>query len=387
MIYLDNGATSFPKPKTVIDAAMENLTVALGTPGRGTHEAAAVAAESVASVRRAVAKFFGILEDYRVIFTYSATDALNMALKGFLNSGDHVLMSHMEHNSVLRPLKGLERDGVITLDIIATDDSGYLDMDDLQKKLRNKKTKLVCVSHGSNVTGAVQNAREIGRIVREQGAYFLLDAAQSAGVVPISQEEDFIDLLAFAGHKGLFGLQGTGCLILGSRIRGLRPFREGGTGFDSQSETQPVNWPEAFEAGTHNVLGITSMGCGIKFINETGMEKIAQVESEHLKALWEGMGEYDNITLYGPKPYEERVAVLSFNLRGWAPEDVGGVLNVNHGIITRTGLHCSPLAHKRLGTFPEGSVRVSPGYFNDTKDIKEFLKVIETMATIDVPWY
>lgn len=387
MIYLDNAATSFPKPKIVIDAGMANLTAAIGTPGRGLHEAAAVAAESVDSVRRAVAKFFGILEDYRVIFTYSATDALNMGLKGFLNSGDHVLISNMEHNSVLRPLKGLERDGVITTDIVAADDNGYLDIDDLQKKLRFKKTKLVCVSHGSNVTGAIQNAREIGRIVRAEGAYFLLDAAQSAGVAPIHQEEDFIDLLAFAGHKGLYGLQGTGCLLLGSRIRGLRPFREGGTGFDSMSETQPVNWPEAFEAGTHNVLGINSIGCGLKFINDTGMEKIAQAENEHLKALWEAMGEYENITLYGPKPHDSRVAVLSFNLKGWEPEDVGGVLNINHGIITRTGLHCSPLAHKRLGTFPAGSVRVSPGYFNDTKDIKDFLKVIETMATIDVPWY
>lgn len=386
-IYLDNAATTFPKPPNVIKAVTEALQKPMGSPGRGNHEAAFVASGAVEGTRRAVAKFFGLLEDYRVIFTYSATDALNMAIKGFLNAGDRVLISAVEHNSVLRPLKGLERDGKITLDIVACDSKGYIDKDDLRKKLRENKTRLVCVSHASNVTGALQDAAEIGQIAREEGAYFLLDAAQTAGVVDIKPERDNVDFLAFAGHKNMFGLQGTGCLLLGSRIFGLRTLREGGTGFNSESETQPVNWPEAFESGTHNVPGIISLGEGIKFINETGIDLIATSEAAKLEKIYNALSEYGNVTLYGPRADEKRVALLSFNIKGWESADVGSILNNNHGVITRSGLHCSGLAHKLLGTSPEGAIRLSPGYFTGADEIEEFIDIIQTIATIDVPWY
>lgn len=338
------------------------------------------------AVRKGFIDFFNLLEDFRIIFTYSATDALNMALKGFLNKGDHVVITSTEHNSVSRPLKAMARDGIISLDIAPCDRYGYVIIDEF-KKLVTEKTKLAVVCHSSNVTGALQPVETLGQIVREKGGYLLLDAAQTAGIVPIDMRNMPVDMLAAAGHKSLYGLQGTGILVLGERIFKLRPFREGGTGFDSSSEYQPVNWPEAFEAGTHNVPGIISMGEGLKFINETGIKNIAERELYHIERLWEYLSHFDNITLYGPKPDMARTAVLSFNVSGWDAEDVGAVLNQNYDIQTRSGLQCSPLTHQFLGTFPQGTVRLSPGYFTTDKDIDTFCNAIRRIAQVDVPVY
>lgn len=387
--YLDNAATSFPKPPQALERVFEVISNGVGTPGRGTHEITAKANDDVLVVRKRLAKFFGVLEDYRVVFTYSATDALNMALKGFLKDGDHVIISSMEHNSVLRPLRGLEQDGKISLDIISCDKKGYIDTEELYGKI-NEKTRLVVVSHASNVTGAVQPIKEIGEVVRSKGAYFLVDAAQTAGVLPLHLGEQNIDLLVFAGHKGMYGLQGTGGLIIGERIEGLRPWREGGTGFNSKSETQPVNWPEAFEAGTHNLPGILSLGEGLTFIEETGLDAIAEKELEHFRYLWEKLSMNEEVILYGPSPDENRVAVLSFSIKGWDPEDIGGMLSQNYEVFVRTGLHCAPLAHKTIGTYGDdgvGTVRVSPGYFTTNKELKEFLRAIKNITSTKVGWY
>lgn len=386
MIYLDNAATSFPKPENVTKKVMEILSLGIGTPGRGNHISAAKATLGVNEVRGKFRDFFNLLEDFRIIFTYSATDALNMAIKGFLNKGDHVVITHTEHNSVSRPLKAMERDGFISLDIAPCNEEGYVIIDEF-KKLITDKTKLVVVNHGSNVTGAVQPIEELGQIVREKGSYLLLDAAQTAGVVPIDMRNMPIDMLAAAGHKSLYGLQGTGVLVLGERIFKLRPFREGGTGFDSQSECQPVNWPEAYESGTHNVTGIISMGEGLNFINDTGIKNIAERELSHVARLYEYLSRFDNIKIYGPAPDKPRTAVLSFNILGWEAEDVGVVLNQNYDIHTRAGLQCSPLTHQFLDTFPVGTVRVSPGYFTTEKDIDNFCNAIRRIAQVDVPVY
>jgi cysteine desulfurase family protein len=386
MIYLDNAATSFPKPQAVIDTVTTALTKGCGTPGRGLHEYAVKASGAVGLTRRAVARFFGVFEDFRVVFTYSATDALNTVIKGFVNEGDHVLMSSMEHNSVSRPLLGMAADKKISLDIVQCDSLGYMDLEDLKSRLR-PETRLVVVNHASNVTGTLQDAEKIGEIVREHGAYLLLDAAQTAGRLPIDVEAMKVDFLAAAGHKGLFGTQGTGILILGSRVKGLRPFREGGTGFDSLSELQPVSWPEAYESGTHNVPGILSIGAGVGFINDTGIEEIASKEARHLRRIWERLEQFENIRLYGPKPGMPRVPVLSFNIVGWEPGDVGDLLNLNHGISSRTGLQCAPLAHKIIGTHPEGTVRVSPGYFNTDDEVESFLEAVTLIAEVAVPEY
>lgn len=385
MIYLDNAATTFPKPQSVIDVVNYTMVHGLGTPGRGTHETALKAGDRVNLVRRKMQKFFGMLEDYRIVFTYSATDALNTVLKGYLNEGDHVIISTMEHNSVSRPTIRMAQEKFISLDIADADEHGYINIDDLKSKFK-ANTKLVAISHGSNVTGAVQDIKTITEIAHEHGASILVDVAQTVGVIPINVRELGIDFLAFSGHKGIMGTQGTGGLVIGERIRNLRPFREGGTGFDSESETQPVNWPEAYESGTPNVIGILSMGEGLDFINETGIENIANKELAFIDKIYKDLNEMKNITIHSPAPdRKDRIAVLSFTLDGWDSTDVGDVLNLNHGIHVRCGLHCSPLAHKRLGTFPEGTVRVSPGYFTTDADVNNFIDAVKMLALTDVP--
>ncbi len=385
MPYLDNAATTFPKPEQVTEAVRNWLESGAASPGRGAHSFARRSDDAVGAVRKSLARFFGVRDAYRLIFCCSATDALNMALKGFLDEGDHVLISSMEHNSVLRPLRGMEKKGLITLEIVSCDGTGLLDPNDVMSRF-NERTKLVVVSHASNVTGTIQPAAAIGRAVRERGAFFLLDAAQTAGILPIDVEEDCIDMLAFSGHKGLFGLQGTGCLALGSRIKALRPWREGGTGVNSLSETQPREWPDAFEAGTPNMPGIVSMSEGLAFIESVGLDTIRQKEMEHCAEIWRVLSSLKSVELYGLPPGDGRIAVVSFNIRGWEPDDVGNVLTHNHDVHVRTGLQCSPLAHQTLGTHPDGAVRISPGWFTTHEDIRQALRAIRAVAETLVPY-
>ncbi|NTU43504.1 MAG: aminotransferase class V-fold PLP-dependent enzyme [Nitrospirales bacterium] len=384
MIYLDNAATTFPKPERVAGALTSWITTGMTTPGRGNHAQALRSADAVGRVRRSLARFFGLANENRLVFCCSATDALNLGIKGFLKEGDHVLISSMEHNSVLRPLRGMEADGRINLEILPCDRFGYLDPVEVSKRW-NRRTRLVVLSHASNVTGAVQPVAEIGRIVRERGGYLLVDAAQTAGILPVSLEGLQADMLAFSGHKGLFGLPGTGCLAVGERIGSLRPWREGGTGFNSLSETQPQEWPEAYEAGTPNVPGIFSLGEGLAFIGEQGIEAIHQREMEHCALLWDALSALESVDLYGPPPGWDRIAVISLNIEGWDPEDLGSLLNHNHGIHLRTGLHCSPLAHRTIGTHPAGTVRLSPGCFTTSGEIRQAINAISALARMLVP--
>lgn len=384
MVYLDNAATTFPKPPRVNDL-LRSIADQGGvvSPGRGSHTLANRVSESVTQVRRRLAHFFGATEN-RLVFCFSATDALNLALKGFLKKDDHVIMSSMEHNSVSRPLKRMKQDGLISLDVAACDEQGCLHPEAVLS-LFTKKTKLVVVSHASNVTGTVQPVEAIGKAVRERGAYLLVDAAQSAGILPIDIEASCIDLLAFSGHKGLYGLQGSGGLAIGERVDFILPFREGGTGINSYSEIQPHEWPEAFESGTPNVPGILSMGEGLSFIEETGMDRIRSRASEQIEYLWKELSALKSLKLYGPAPGSNRIGVLSFNIHGWESDDVGNILNHNHGIGVRTGLHCSPMAHQTLGNFPAGAVRVSPGYYTKPEELHALVKAMKTMAMMLVP--
>jgi cysteine desulfurase family protein len=385
MPYLDNAATTFPKPARVTEAVKNWLESGAASPGRGSHSFAKRSDDAVATVRKGLARFFGVPSEFRLIFCFSATDALNLALKGFLDEGDHVLISSMEHNSVLRPLRGMEKRGFINLEIVSCDPQGRLDPDDVISRFTNK-TRLVVVSHASNVTGTIQPVKEIGSAVREWGAYFLVDAAQTAGILPIDIETFDIDMLAFSGHKGLFGLQGSGGLALGSRVKTLRPWREGGTGINSLSETQPREWPDAYEAGTPNVPGIISMGEGLAFIESEGIDAIRKREMKHCAVIWKALSSLANLDLYGLPPGDDRTAVISFNIKGWEADDVGNVLTYNHDVHVRTGLQCSPLAHQTLGTHPEGAVRLSPGYFTTQEDIRKAMKAIKTVAEILVPF-
>ncbi|MDX9714549.1 MAG: aminotransferase class V-fold PLP-dependent enzyme [Dissulfurispiraceae bacterium] len=385
MYYLDNAATTFPKPQRVNELLRNIANNGVVSPGRGSHAMAHKASDAVSHVRTVLARFFGALDSSSVALCFSATDALNLGLKGFLNDGDHVIISSMEHNSVLRPLRAMEYRGFISLDIVQCDENGCLDPEQIINRF-NKNTKLVVISHASNVTGAIQPVEIIGKTVRERGAYLLVDAAQSAGILRINIEEMFIDMLAFTGHKSIYGLQGTGGLVIGSRIKSLRPFREGGTGLNSISEFQPNEWPETFEAGTPNVPGILSMGEGLAFIEETGLEAIRKKGAEQLDYLWSELSGIDGINLYGPQPGENRISVLSFNLNNWEPGDVGSILNHNHGIYVRTGLHCSPLAHQTLDTYPAGTVRLSPGFFTQDSEIETAVKAIRTIARTLLPY-
>ncbi len=385
MLYLDNASTTWPKPKRVRAAIRDWLDNGGGSPGRGGHAFAQRAGNVVSNTRRALARFFNVPSENRVILCPSATDALNLAFKGFLNEDDHVLISAMEHNSVVRPLRGLARDRRINLEVVPCDTEGRLDPDDVCHRI-NDQTRLVVVSHASNVTGTVQPVEIIGEQVRARGAFLLVDAAQTAGLLPINFQTFNADLLVFSGHKGLFGLQGTGGLIIGDRISALRPWREGGTGFNSLAEEQPLVWPEAFEAGTPNVPGILSLGEGVAFVAEAGLSALRQQEMERFARLWEGLQELDGITLYGPPPGEGRVPILSFNLKGWEPEDVGNILNHNHGVQVRTGLHCAPLAHRSLGTVPMGTIRLSPNHFTTATEIRQTVAAIRSMAETVLPW-
>lgn len=385
MIYLDNAATAFPRPQNVTEAVIDWLKHQAGSPGRGHHVSAKLANDWVSKVRRRVARFFGVRDEHRVVITYSATDALNMAIKGLVNQGDHVIISAMEHNSVLRPLRHLERDGIISLDLVPCDQQGYLQEEKLWLSFQ-ENTRLVVLNHASNVTGAVQEVTALGAKIRRRGAYLLLDAAQSAGAVPVESESLRADLIAFAGHKGLYGLPGTGGLIIGERIQQLRSWRQGGTGYNSLSEYQPVNWPEFFEAGTMNMPGIISLGCGIEFIEQQGMDEIIKRKRRHLEFLWDALSQIKGVQLYGPEPHQKRVAVLSFNIRGWEPHDVAEILQHNYHIQVRSGLHCAPLAHRTLGTAPEGTVRLSPGYFTRPDELKQVVQAVKNIAANRVDW-
>ena len=385
MLYFDNASTTWPKPERVRSAIREWLENGAGSPGRGGHAFAQRAGDVVNRTRRTLARFFNAPSANRVVLCPSATDALNLAFKGFLDQGDHVLISSMEHNSVLRPLRGLERDGRIRLEVVPCNNEGRLDPDEVLHRIIDR-TKLVVVSHASNVTGTVQPVESIGMLTRERGGYLLVDAAQTAGMLPIDFRALNADMLVFSGHKGLQGLQGTGGLIIGERINTLRPWREGGTGFNSLAEEQPREWPEAFESGTPNVPGILSLGEGVGYISDLGLSTIQALEMERFSQLWEGLCRLEEVTLYGPPPEKERVSILSFNVKGWEPEDVGNVLNHNHGIQVRTGLHCAPLAHRTLGTVPMGTIRLSPGHLTTPAEVKQTIAAIRTLAKTVLPW-
>lgn len=385
MIYLDNAATTFPKPQIVKDGVMEWLENGSGSPGRGKFGSAHQAEQRLFKIRTRLAQFLGLQDEWRLVFTYSATDALNFAIKGFLNPGDHVIISGMEHNSVLRPLRHLEREGVISLSIAPCDSAGYIIQSSLWD-LFTEKTRLVVISHSSNVTGAVQPIGELGAEIRKRGAYLLLDGAQTAGILPINMQEMQIDLLVCTGHKGLLGLQGTGLLGIGERVTELRPWRQGGTGFNSQSEYMPVNWPEAFEAGTMNMPGIISLEKGLDFIEGIGFEAIGEKGRQQMELLWQGLATIPGITLYGPKPEQARIPLLSFNLKVWEPEDLAQLLQYNYQIQLRSGLHCAPLAHQTIGTYPEGTVRISPGYFTRDQEIKQLINAIKNISQTQVDW-
>jgi len=339
---------------------------------------AVAAGEVVHETRRRLAKLFHIADPSRIVFTLNATEALNLGLKGLLRDGDHVVTSSIEHNSVTRPLKALETKGVTNTKVHCSPE-GWLDPDDVERAI-TPRTRLIVVLHASNVTGTIQPIEEIGDIARRHGLVFMVDAAQSAGGLPIDVEKAHIDLLAFPGHKGLLGPPGTGGLYIGEAVN-LTPLREGGTGSRSESEIQPESLPDRYESGTLNSVGIASLGAGVAFLLEKGIAEVREHEARLTKRLLEGLAEIKGMRLYGPQDEGKQVGVVSFNIAGWEPQDLSAALDQSFDIAVRAGLHCAPYAHRTIGTFPEGTVRLSLGYFNTLKEINYTLKCIRQLAT------
>jgi cysteine desulfurase / selenocysteine lyase len=366
-IYLDNSATSFPKPPAVLKAMSDYLTNYGASPGRSAHQLSVRAAREVFETRELLAGFFNLDNSERVIFTANATLALNIAIKGLLKKGNHVIISSVEHNSVHRPLRFLEREGIIELSIARCSKEGFIDLEHFKSLFRDN-TRLVAIIHGSNAGGAVQPVREIGKICRQKKVVFLLDAAQTAGFLPIDMQEDSIDIVAFTGHKKLYGPPGTGGLCIAENIS-INTFIHGGSGSNSESDHHPETWPDRLEAGTPNTIGIIGLKAGLEYVMSKGLEKIRKQQFELTGLLIKELSQLDEIELFGPKGIENRLPLVSFRIKGIQPGDVSRLLDQQYGIMTRSGLHCSPLAHRTIGSYPQGTTRISTGTFNTEEEI------------------
>jgi cysteine desulfurase/selenocysteine lyase len=367
MIYLDNAATSFPKPEAVYQALDAFARHDLANPGRAGHKMALAAERALDDCRHLLNQFFHGEGPERFIFTLNCTDALNMAFKGILKNGDHVITSDLEHNSVSRPLRAMELAGKITLTRVQADRGGTVDPDDIRKAI-TPNTRLIAHTHGSNVLGTVQPIQQIGELSRKHEILFMVDAAQTAGVTPIDIQAMCIDLLAFPGHKSLLGPTGTGALYVGpAAIVGA--WREGGTGGDSSSETQPREYPYFLEGGTPNVLGVAGLAAGIKYVTQQGLAKIQAHEVALIERLAKRLDEIGGYEVFGHRDMNRRIGTLSFRSELLPAAEIGGILDQAFDIAIRPGLHCAPYIHRAIGTFPDGAVRVSPGPFNTSEEI------------------
>lgn len=378
MIYLDNAATSWPKAPGVAEAMSRFLLEEAGNPGRSGHHLARTAAERVESTRRGMARLLGVSPPERIVFTLNATDALNLALKGVLSPGDHVITSRVEHNSVTRPLRALAEQGVQVTKVPCFGD-GTVDVDALSQAFR-PNTRLVVLTHASNVVGTLQPVAEVARLVHAAGALFLVDGAQTVGSLPFQVADLGADLLAFSGHKGLLGPTGTGALYVGPGVD-LRPAREGGTGTSSELDVQPSDLPHHLESGTPNTVGIAGLGAALEYLESRGLEEIRAHEVTLTRALREGLREVLGLRLYGPEDPARSMGVVSFTLPGLEPSEIAAILDASFDVAVRPGLHCAPDAHRTLDTFPLGTVRLSVGPFNTMDEVRQVVQYIAQIAS------
>lgn len=376
MIYLDNAATSYPKPRGMVAAMEECILKYCGNPGRSGHSMSMRTGEEVYHARRKIARLFNIEQAERLVFTKNTTEALNMGLKGVLLPGDHVITTSMEHNSVLRPLKALEKRG-IRQSIIRADREGFVKPSDFEKAIR-PETRLIAVTAASNVTGTKMPLEEIGELARKRGILFLVDGAQGAGSMEIDVKKMNISMLAFPGHKGLLGPLGTGALYIDPELK-LNHIMEGGTGTDSKSRLQPCEFPDGYEAGTINAPAIIGLGYSAEFVEKIGPEVIGKYEEELIGWLDERLDEMDFVTRYGPQACR-KTGISLINIRGAAAEEVTSILSSRYGIAVRGGFHCAGLAHKTIGTWDEGAVRISVGPFNTRRDMEKLTDAIREIG-------
>jgi cysteine desulfurase family protein len=377
VIYLDNAATSWPKPESVISAALTALRDEGGNPGRGGHRMAIRASRHIAGARSALAELFNIADPARIVLGYNTTWAINLALKGLLRPGDHVVTGSMEHNAIVRPLWSLERQGVAVTKAPTSPTAG-LDPDEVRKAIL-PGTRLVVTGLASNVGGAVSPVADIGAVCRERGIPFLVDAAQGAGSIPIDVAAMGIDLLAGPGHKGLLGPQGTGFLYIAPGLE-LATLVEGGTGTESMRPEQPAALPERHESGTPNTPGFAGLAAGARFVLETGVGAIGGREAELVGRLHLGLAAIPGVKVFGPPAGAPRSSLLSIQVAGIAPEDVSAILDEAYDMASRAGLHCAPDAHAALGSLGEGLLRLSPGFFTTEAEIDACVAAVSAIA-------
>ena len=379
MIYLDNAATTFPKPSSVYRSVMRAMKEYGANPGRGSHAMAIEGAKVIYETRELLAKLFNLDDPMRVIFKFNATDSLNTAIKGILNYGDHVITTEMEHNSVLRPVKELEKYGVENT-IVKCESDGTINLNTLESAIKSN-TKLIVTTHVSNLTGTIFPIEEIGNICKKHGCLYLVDGSQSAGVLNIDLKKFNIDFLAAPGHKGLLGPQGTGILLINNDMK-LKQLKEGGTGSQSSSFEQPNYYPDKLEAGTHNLPGIAGLNAGVKYILNKGTESIYSHEKNLLDIFIKEIRKNPKIIIYGPESIEHRIGVVPINIEGLDSSEVANILDTEYNIAVRPGLHCAPLAHKAIGTEKLGAVRFGVGPFNKKDEILSAVKALNEISKI-----
>ncbi len=378
LIYLDNAATSHPKPEAVYQAVDKALRMG-ASPGRGGYQQALSAERLVFETREALAQLFNIADSERIIFTANATAAINQALFGLLEADDRVVTTSIEHNAVTRPLRALQDRGVEVIKVQADPGSGIVSAAALKKACLEAKTRLLLVNHCSNVFGARQPIETLGTWCHQHDILFMVDGSQSAGSVPLDFQALNVDLFAAPGHKSLLGPQGTGFLYVHKDLA-LTPLTYGGTGANSHSDLPPEELPERLECGTFNLPGLAGLRTAVEFLLEVGVEKVHQHEQHLLQLLVQGLRQIDGVIVYGPELPEQRGAAVSFNIEKCDPAEVGFRLDYEENICVRVGLQCAPDAHRTIGTYPQGTVRVSPGYFTTEAELELFLRAIARIA-------
>ena len=376
MIYFDNAATTMRKPDCVIEAVTQAMC-SLGNSGRGVHSGALSASRIIYDTRVALSELFGAESPERIAFTANSTQALNIAIKGVLNPGDHVITTALEHNSVLRPLYELEDQGV-QLTILPADAMGNICYEDFEKEIR-ANTRAIVTTHGSNLTGNLLDIERIGSIAQKHGLIYIVDASQTAGVFDINVQKMHIDVLCFTGHKGLLGPQGTGGIYVREGVD-VRPLMSGGSGVQTYLRSHPPQMPTALEAGTLNGHGIAGLGAAVRYLQETGLDSIRQKEQELMWEFYTQVKEIPGIRIYGDFTTRNRCAIVSLNVRDYDSGEVSDALSNQYGIATRPGAHCAPLMHKALGTVEQGAVRFSFSHYNTMEEIKIAVFALRELA-------
>lgn len=377
MIYLDNAATTYPKPEQVYDSIMDCMKNYCANPGRAGHKMAMRAAREIYDARENIAKLFNIDNPMNIIFTNNATDSLNLAIKGAVKEGDHIITTSMEHNSVIRPIKSLEARGISNT-IVNCDKEGFLDVNDIKNAIK-PNTKLIVTTHASNVVGTLVDIKAVGEIAKENNILYLVDASQTAGVYSIDVKDMNVDMIAAPGHKCLLGPQGTGILYIREGLS-VDILKEGGTGSKSEDLFQPEIVPDRYESGTHNTPGIAGLNEGVKFILEKGIDNIRLHEEELCQYMLDKLEEVPNIKIYGTKDSKKRAAVIAINIGDMDSGEITFLLDSEYDIATRSGIHCAPLAHKTLGTLEQGAVRFSLGYFNTKEEIDKAVEALKEIS-------